>query len=209
MTELINKRFGRLIVVNKLGKDKNGCCQWECKCDCGGKKIVITSSLTTGRVKSCGCLVKEKSSERMKIMRAKQGKRDKRLSIIWMNMKNRCLNPNYKNYKNYGGKGITVCDEWKTSFENFYCWAISNGYEKNLTLDRINTFGNYEPKNCRWVTQKIQQNNRTNNHIIEMNGESHTLSEWCEILNVTKKKIEYHLGKGRSGNELYSILVGR
>ena len=65
MTELINKRFGRLIVVNKLGKDKNGCCQWECKCDCGGKKIVITSSLTTGRVKSCGCLVKEKSSERM------------------------------------------------------------------------------------------------------------------------------------------------
>ena len=173
------------------------------------RKIVITSSLTTGRVKSCGCLAREKSSERMKIMRENQGKRDKRLSTIWMNMKNRCLNPNNNNYKNYGEKGITVCDEWKTSFENFYFWSISNGYEENLTLDRINPLGNYEPKNCRWATQKVQQNNRTNNHIIEMNGEIHTLSEWSEILNVTKKKIEYHLSKGRSGNELYLILVGR
>ena len=86
---------------------------------------------------------------------------------------------------------------------------MSNGYKENLTIDRINPLGNYEPKNCRWTTHKVQQNNRTNNHIIEMNGESHTLAEWCEILNVTKKKIEYHLGKGRTGNELYSILVGR
>ena len=208
MSDLINQRFGRLVVCKNIGKI-NGRNQWECLCDCGNKKIAITSSLTTGRVRSCGCLSKESSSERMKKMRQQQGKRDKRLSTIWLNMKNRCYNTKNNGYKNYGAKGVSVCDEWKNSFETFYKWAITNGYNANLTIDRINPNGNYEPANCRWVTQKIQQNNRRNNHVIEMNGKHHTIAEWCDILNVSKKKIEYHLGKGKRGFELYSTLIKR
>lgn len=208
MSDLINQRFGRLVVIKNIGKI-NGRNQWECLCDCGNKKTAITSSLTTGRVKSCGCLMREESSKRMKEMRRKKGKRHKRLSTIWLNMKNRCYNPKSTSYKNYGEKKIEICKEWRDSFENFYDWAIKNGYNDTLTLDRINTNGNYEPMNCRWVTQKTQQNNRTNNRVIEMNGESHTVAEWCEKLNVTKKKIDYHISKGKKGSELYSILVGR
>ena len=99
-----------------------------------------------------------------------------RSSIIY-----RCTNQNNKSYKIYGGRGIKICNEWKEDKESFYNWAISNGYKEGLQLDRINTNGDYEPSNCRWVTSKQNNNNRRNNHKYEMNGEVHTLSEWCYI----------------------------
>lgn len=206
--QYIGKRFGKLTVVERAGRDKDGRFLWKCACDCGGVKYTITANLNSGRVRSCGCLHYEEASKRMKEMRARKGKRDKRLSTIWLNMKARCFNPKNAGYKNYGERGITVCDEWKESFENFYNWAINNGYEKTLSIDRIDPNGNYEPSNCRWTTMKVQQNNRTNNHIEEMNGESHTIAEWIEILNITKKKMDYLLSKGYKGDELYEKITG-
>lgn len=112
-------------------------------------------------------------------------------------MRQRCTNENCINYKNYGGKGICVCDEWN-DFENFYNWAISNGYEEHLTIDRISSNGDYTPHNCRWVTQKEQQNNRTNNRLIEFCGEIHTLGEWSSITGIRYETIWRRLKYGWS-----------
>lgn len=105
---------------------------------------------------------------------------DTRIYRIWRAMKSRCYNKNFDEYSRYGKRGITVCDEWKDDFQAFYEWAISNGYESNLTIDRIDNNGNYCPQNCRWVTMKEQQNNRSNNHYVEINGVTKTITEWCE-----------------------------
>ena len=104
----------------------------------------------------------------------------------------RCYRKEHTSYKYYGGRGISICDEWQT-FKPFYEWALSNGYQENLTLDRIDNNGNYEPSNCRWVTQKIQGNNRRNNHLISYNGETKTISEWADVLGITHQALEYRL----------------
>lgn len=106
-----------------------------------------------------------------------------RLYSIYAGMKERCSNPQHCAYSSYGGRGISYCEDWQ-SFQNFKAWAESNGYTDDLTLDRIDVNGNYEPSNCRWSTFKEQQNNRTNNHFIEYNGELKTLQQWGEIFNI-------------------------
>ena len=108
-------------------------------------------------------------------------------------MKTRCLNPNCHAYKDYGGRGITICDEWINSVENFNEWAISNGYNENLTLDRIDVNGNYEPSNCRWTSRKSQANNKRNNHLLTFNNETHTIAEWGAILNINPISINKRL----------------
>ena len=102
----------------------------------------------------------------------------------WKHIKARCYNSNGKQYKDYGGRGIRVCDEWLENFEPFYEWAINNGYREDLTIDRIDVNGDYEPSNCRWVTAKAQQNNKRSNHFITYNNETHTLTEWAEKYNI-------------------------
>lgn len=113
-------------------------------------------------------------------------------------MRQRCSNENNNRYKNYGGRGITVCDDWKDNFQAFYEWAIKNGYRENLTLDRKNPNKNYEPNNCRWITQKEQQNNKTNNRFLEYKGEKHTLGEWSEITGIKLATIWARLDRGWS-----------
>lgn len=117
------------------------------------------------------------------------GKTHSRLYKIWKTMKQRVSNPNTINYSLYGGKGVSVCDEWSRSFEAFFTWAILNGYEADLSIDRVDSNGNYCPENCRWVNMKIQQNNRSNNHIITFNGESLTLSMWAERIGLNPKTL--------------------
>ena len=117
---------------------------------------------------------------------SKKGK--ERIYEIWANMKYRCNNKNCVNFKNYGGRGIRVCEEWN-AFENFYKWAIDNEYSDNLTLDRIDVNGNYEPENCRWATWEEQANNRRRNSRITYNGETHTISEWARIKNLSPRLI--------------------
>lgn len=118
---------------------------------------------------------------------SKHGMKHTRIYGIWCDVKKRCYNPNCKSYKYYGGKGISVCDEWKNNFLSFYYWSMANGYKDDLQIDRIDTNGNYSPKNCRWITHSEQQKNKTNNIYIEHNGEIKTISEWSKILNFNNK----------------------
>ena len=112
------------------------------------------------------------------------GKRHTRLYTIYANIKTRCYNKKNSRYQLYGARGITMCDEWKDDFQTFYDWAMANGYRQDLTIDRIDTNGNYEPSNCRWATWRVQQNNRGNNHLLTYRGETHTMAEWARIYNI-------------------------
>lgn len=129
----------------------------------------------------------EKTLRREEVVRiayfTKHGQYGTRLYNIWANMKRRCSNPNSDDYKHYGARGISVCEEWN-EFTGFYSWAKASGYTEDLTLDRIDVDGNYEPCNCRWVDMKEQENNRTNNVMIEFNGECHTRQQWSEITGI-------------------------
>lgn len=118
-----------------------------------------------------------------------------RLHRIWQNMKARCYRKSAREYENYGGRGITVCDEWRNSYENFKEWALNNGYAEDLTIDRINTDGNYCPENCRWITNKEQQNNKRNNVVYEFNGEIKTLAQWSEELGICYRTLQKRIRK--------------
>lgn len=125
----------------------------------------------------------------------KHGKYNTRLHSIWNSMITRCYSKHRKSYKNYGGRGIVVCIEWRNDFMTFYNWAYENGYNDKLTLDRINNDGNYEPNNCRWVDYKTQARNRRSNKMFTINDETHCLMEWCEILNVNYWKAQARVKK--------------
>ena len=114
-------------------------------------------------------------------MNYKHGLRNTRLYRIWLQIKNRCFNSNTRRYRDYGGRGITMCDEWKNNFKSFYEWSMSHGYSDELTIDRIDNNGNYEPSNCRWVTVKVQNRNARSNHLITYKGETHCIADWADI----------------------------
>lgn len=186
--ELVGQRFGKLIVVKKVGTKRVGIAQkpkslWLCKCDCGNEKVVLRSSLITGNTKSCGCL----ELETKRAIHLKHGMAKTRLWNIWINMKSRCESTKNKDYKYYGGRGITVCEEWK-AFESFMNWSFKNGYKDELTLDRIDNDAGYEPNNCRWATRKEQTRNRDITLKAEYNGENIPLGEIAELESIPYEK---------------------
>lgn len=178
--DITGQKFGRLAVLGFDKKDDFRQYMWLCKCDCGNVVSVRGYSLRSGNTQSCGCLQKDTNLE----LRQTHGMTKTRIYNTWKGMRQRCSSPSTSCYRYYGGRGITVCDEWQ-NFEPFYQWAISNGYANNLTIDRIDVNGNYEPSNCRWITLKEQQKNTRRNHLITFNGETKTLNEWAEQLGIS------------------------
>lgn len=155
--DLKGKRLGKLTVIERVENIPKHHARWLCKCDCGNTHIVESHCLIGGSVTSCGC--------NLVVLHTTHGRSGSRLYTIWNGIKQRCLNENTKDYPYYGGRGITICDEWKNDFESFEKWALFNGYDAyakrgECTLDRIDNDGNYEPSNCRWVTMKEQCKNR-------------------------------------------------
>lgn len=153
LIDMTGKKCGRLLVVERDVSRKDT--YWICRCDCGNMTSVRGKYLRNGRTMSCGCLHREQLLLRSKT----HEKSHTRIYRIWSDMRSRCNNAKVPCYSYYGGRGITVCNEWE-EFQNFYNWSMSHGYEENLTIDRINNNGNYEPSNCRWITMKEQCKNR-------------------------------------------------
>lgn len=174
--DLTGMKFGKLTVLKRADKGNMKATRWICECECGNIKIVYGADLKSGHTKSCGCY----KAEHFIAATSTHRKRNTRLYNIWSNMKQRCYNEKNERYKDYGGRGITVCKEWLEDFMNFYNWAMANGYRDDLTLDRKDTNGNYEPSNCRWATYKEQANNKRNNVVLSYKGEKKTLGEWAE-----------------------------
>lgn len=183
-TSLEGKRFGKLLVIEKSdNKGKNTA--WLCKCDCGKEKNILTYNLTTGKSKSCGCVRGIKLGD---LSRTHSGS-GTRLYAIYKGIKQRCYNKNNPAFSWYGGKGIRMNTLWRESFNAFREWSINNGYNDNLSIDRINPEGGYEPINCRWTTIKQQQNNKGNSFFIKINGERLTVAEWAEKTKTKKQSL--------------------
>lgn len=192
--DLTGQRFGRLVAIRDSGKRKGTFVLWECKCDCGNTKLVISSSLINGETTSCGCYINELRKSGM--CNRKHGFVGTRLYRIWNDMKVRCLYPSSPSYSNYGKRGISVCKEWSESFNVFKEWALNNGYDDNLTIERIDNNKNYEPSNCTWVPFERQSYNRRTSHFVTINGEKKCLAEWCKIYGIKYATVMERLSLG-------------
>lgn len=165
LIDLTGKRYGRLVVLERCETVKHGDhVKWLCQCDCGNMAKVRSNSLRFGNTLSCGCLKIDHAMKHVE-EHTKHGLSGERLYAVWKSLVSRCTNPNNERYKDYGGRGITVCKQWLHDYESFRKWAFETGYDtaakRNVcTIDRINNEGNYEPSNCRWVDMKVQCANR-------------------------------------------------
>jgi hypothetical protein len=165
--------------------------RFDCVCDCGKPVNARISSLINGTTKSCGCL----KNENVLLDRVTHGKSKEVLYHIWGNMIQRCENSKVKKYKNYGGRGISVCQEWRNDFMAFYNWSMSNGWKQGLEIDRENNDGNYEPGNCRIVTRKINCNNTRRCRVFNLNGENLTLTQICNRLSINYSTVHQRIFK--------------
>ena len=187
--------FNGCRVLERSGTNRDKKATWLCKCFCGKEFITTGKTIRQGDVKSCGCL-------RLSIIK-KQGKLNKRhgetktrLYSIWHGMKKRCSLEGETSYKHYGAKGIRVCEEWRDSFESFRDWSLANGYNDQLTIDRIDSNGDYEPANCRWTDWYGQARNRSNNVKVEYKGKMMTQGEVSELTGLSRQLIYYRTKHG-------------
>lgn len=195
---MIGKRFGRLTVIDEAGSAKSGNKLWKCQCDCGNISVVSGSRLRGGYTKSCGCISREILTAR----NTTHGQRNTRLYRIWHGMKSRCYFSKNPNFADYGARGIIVCDEWLNNFQAFHDWAMANGYQDHLSIDRIDNNGNYCPENCRWATRTEQENNKRNNTPIEIDGRTMNITQWAKVSGVKQQTISYRYKKGIRGADL-------
>ena len=173
--------------------------RWLCLCDCGNTKEVNGNHLRNHSTKSCGCIRKENAAKLFTKHGGCRGKRDK-LYFVWRDIKARTSNSNHKRYNNYGGRGISMCDEWYNSYEAFKAWSIANGYKEDAphgtyTIDRIDVDGNYEPSNCRFIPIQDQASNKRNNVYLTYQGVTKTVAAWAQDCNISRSALVYRIQK--------------
>lgn len=199
--ELTGERFGRLTVIKEAGRTKDKQALWLCSCDCGNEVVVRGSCLANGHTQSCGCKRSDVTAER----NYKHGESKSKLRSIWKGIINRtvrCSPKHERLWRDYGTKGIGICDEW-LEYTNFSKWAHANGYQDGLTIDRIDNDKGYSPGNCRWVTTKEQANNKKNNLRITHNGVTKTAAEWSEYTGINYHTLVTRYHNGLKGDELF------
>jgi hypothetical protein len=200
--DLTGKKFGRLTVIKYEYTTKHKKAVWSCSCLCGNIANIIGSSLMNGRTKSCGCLANEMTSKRLKV----HGMTESGEFETWCNMKARCYNPNIKQYKDWGGRGITVCQEWLDSFEQFYV-DMGPRPSSEYSIDRIDNDGNYCKENCRWATRREQGNNTRSNLLIPYGGKTQNLTDWSIELKIKYSTLAGRIGKGWTIEEAFTRSV--
>lgn len=198
--DLTGQRFGKLVAIEISGQDKHKNVIWRCKCDCGRTHEVVSRALVNGNAKSCGCSGHGKFRNKFA---ENHGGSKERLYRVWGCMLNRCYDPNRNEYQNYGGRGIEVCEEWRNSYAAFRSWAYDSGYDENksgkqCSLDRIDTDGNYEPSNCRWVSMNEQAWNKRDTVWITYRGKQITYGEAEKIGGIAPSTIRGRLDRGWS-----------
>ena len=198
--DLTGKRFGMLVVEKRLSEKKGRSFQWQCKCDCGNTTIAFTNLLKSGRKRSCGCL-------KFASKNATHGFSKTRLYHIWQGMKKRCYNKSDGSYADYGGRGITICEEWLNDFVAFRRWALSNGYKDDLTIERDDVNGNYEPSNCKWIPKGEQNYNLRTSRMVTFNGKTKPLTKHCMELGISRGAVQRRVQRGQSYEDaIFSIV---
>jgi hypothetical protein len=195
--DMTGKVFGDITVIRK-DRSANGV-YWLCECACGNKTVVSGRSLRFGSTKSCGCgSIRQArlNSNAARIKKMVGSPHSRKLKDLRSNILDRCFNPANKRWNRYGGRGISVCDEWVANGRVFYKWCLENGYEPGLQIDRINVHGNYEPNNCRFVTAKVQQRNTTRNRLLTWDGQTMPVSQWAEKLGVRGQALQHRVDRG-------------
>jgi hypothetical protein len=199
LIDITNQRFGRLTVKEQSTNSIHNRVRWVCLCDCGNEIVAIAGSLRNGDTRSCGCLHKETIGQ----IAFKHGGSGTPENRAWQNMKTRCLNSNNHAYNDYGGRGISVCPEWRESFETFYKYMGPRPSPAH-TLERNNVNGNYEPGNCRWATRTEQARNKRNTHFVDFNGKRMSLSEVAEITGIGHSTLWDRKNRGMSSDCIIS-----
>lgn len=194
LIDLRGQKFGRLTVIERAENAKCGEARWLCKCACGKEVVVFGNALRSGNTSSCGCWRGQK-----------HGMAHSKIYQTWQDIKRRCFNPNCKEFKNYGGRGITMFSEWIDDFQKFYDYVSNLPHfdEENYSLDRIDNNGNYEPDNLRWADQKTQCRNRRNNHLVKYGDRWVTLIELSDITDIPYQTLQKRLKRGITGEDLY------
>lgn len=182
--DYINRKYNKLTILREYKKENNNSTYVLCQCDCGNTTIQSLSTVINNKVKSCGCLRTYKYENEII---------NKRLYKIWQHVKSRCYCKTDPKYKNYGARNITICDDWKDDFLVFQKWAINNGYNDSLTIERIDVNGNYTPDNCKFISFSEQTKNKTCSHYYKVNNKIYSLKELAEYLNVSYKKLHKDL----------------
>lgn len=203
LNDLTGKKFGRLLVIERA-ENRGRQTYWKCRCDCGKIKEINGAKLKNGHTKSCGCLprkAKVKSDVQRSCHLKTHGMSETRIYRIYHKMKLRCYSKVNPAYPAYGGRGITICDEWLNDFMEFYNWSMDNGYADDLSIDRIDNNKGYSPDNCRWTTKKQQANNTRSTIFLTYKGETKPASEWSEITGIPQDTLTYRKRSGWSDDE--------
>jgi hypothetical protein len=195
--DLTGQKFHRLTVLNRVPNERGyNTTRWLCRCDCGTEKVVDRTNLASGKIRSCGCFNSERRAERQ----LTHGLSKTKLYKVWSWMLTRCYNEKCEHYKDYGGRGIGVSDEWRSDFLNFYN-DMAPGYKPGLELDRIEVNGDYSKGNCRWATDKQNARNKRNTTYLTIDGVTKPLGDWAEISGRWYQNIHRSLRQGKSHKE--------